>query len=61
MRLMSGSPMKYNVRTEIINSAYRCTVKKIQRDFEILAGTFARHGFRLQRYPRLRSAHREVY
>jgi predicted acylesterase/phospholipase RssA len=61
MRLMSGSPMKYNVRTEIINAAYRFTVRKIQRDFEILSGTFAKHNFRLQRHPRLRTRHLEVY
>jgi len=60
MRLLSGSPMKYNIRTEILNMAYRCTVRKIQRDFEILGGTFAKHGFRLQRYPRLRSIPREI-
>jgi len=60
MRLMSGSPMKYNIRTEILNMAYRCTVRKIQRDFEILSGTFAKHGYRIQRHPRLRTTHHEV-
>jgi predicted acylesterase/phospholipase RssA len=61
MRLMSGSPMKYNIRTEIVNMAYRCTVRKIQRDFEILGPTFAKHNFRLQRHPRLRTAHHKVF
>ena len=60
MRLMSGSPMKYNIRTEIVNMAYRCTVRKIQRDFEILGRTFAKHGFRLQRHPRLRALHHAI-
>ncbi len=60
MKLMSGSPMKYRIRTEIVNAAYRCTVKKIQKDFEILAGTFAKHGLRLQRYPRLKSKHTAI-
>ena len=60
MRLMSGSPMKYNIRTEIVNMAYRCTVRKVQRDFEILGRTFAKHGYRLQRYPRLRAMHNAV-
>ena len=60
MRLMSGSPMKYNIRTEIVNMAYRCTVRKIQRDFEILGRTFAKHGFRLQRHPRLRALHNAI-
>ncbi len=27
MRLLSGSPMKYNIRTEIVNAAYRGTVR----------------------------------
>jgi hypothetical protein len=60
MRLLSGSPMKYSIRAEIMNMAYRCTVRKIQRDFEILSGTFGKHGFRLQRYPRLRAAPQEI-
>ena len=60
MRLMSGSPMKYNIRTEIVNMAYRCTVRKIQRDFEIMGRTFAKHGFRLQRHPRLRALHHAI-
>jgi predicted acylesterase/phospholipase RssA len=61
MRLLSGSPMKYQIRTEILNMAYRSTVRKIQRDFEILGGTFAKHGFRLQRYPRPRAVPHEVH
>jgi predicted acylesterase/phospholipase RssA len=60
MRLMSGSPMKYNIRSEILNMAYRCAVRKIQRDYEILSGTFAKHGYLLQRHPRLRMSHRSV-
>ncbi len=60
MRLMSGSPMKYTVRTEIINMAYRCAVRKIQQDFEILSYTFAKHNLRLQRFPRLRMPHNEI-
>ncbi|MCC6751001.1 MAG: patatin-like phospholipase family protein [Deltaproteobacteria bacterium] len=60
MRLMSGSPMKYNIRTEILNMAYRCAVRRIQRDFEKLEGIFAHHGFRLQRHPRLRGLHQRM-
>jgi predicted acylesterase/phospholipase RssA len=60
MRLLSGSPMKYNIRTEVLNTAYRSTVRKIQRDFEILGGTFAKHGFVLQRFPRLRSVPKTI-
>jgi predicted acylesterase/phospholipase RssA len=61
MRLMSGSPMKYNIRTEILNMSYRYAVRRIQRDFEILSGTFAKHGFPLQRHPRLRTGYRQVF
>lgn len=59
IRLMSGSPMKYNIRSEIINMAYRYAVQRIQRDYEVLMGTFARHHLRLQREPRLRGAYHE--
>lgn len=61
VRLMGGSPMKYNLRTEILNVAYRFAVQRIQRDFEVLRGTFERHGFRLQRHPRLRAEHSAVF
>ncbi|MCK5798838.1 MAG: patatin-like phospholipase family protein [Deltaproteobacteria bacterium] len=61
VRLMGGSPMKYNLRTEILNVAYRSTVKRVQRDFEVLRGTFERHDFRLQRHPRLRAKHTPVW
>ncbi len=60
VRLMSGSPMKYNIRTEILNMAYRSAVRRIQRDFEVLRGTFAKHGFQLQRHPRMRTPYRKV-
>ncbi|MBW2732029.1 MAG: patatin-like phospholipase family protein [Deltaproteobacteria bacterium] len=61
LRLMGGSPMKYNLRTEILNVAYRSTVQRIQRDYEVLQGTFGRHNLRLQRHPRLRGSHRAVF
>ena len=61
IRLMGGSPMRYTMRTEILNMAYRYAVRRIQRDFEVLQGTFARHGFRIQRHPRLRRAHHQVF
>lgn len=61
LRLMGGSPMKYNLRTEILNVAYRAAVQRIRRDYEVLLGTFDRHGFRLQRHPRLRATHRAVF
>lgn len=61
LKLMGGSPMKYQLRTEIVNLSYRLSVQRIQRDFELLEGTFARHDFRLQRHPRLRTQHMPVF
>jgi predicted acylesterase/phospholipase RssA len=60
MRVMSGSPIKYSIRTEILNLSYRSAVRKIQRDFEVLHGMFEKHGFLLQRHPRLRAPYRKV-
>lgn len=60
VRLMGGSPMKYNLRTEIVNVAYRLAVQRIQRDFDVLEGTMNRHGFRMQRHPRLRTEHHVI-
>ena len=60
VRLLSGSPMRYTIRTEILDISYRYAVRRIQRDFEILKGTFGKHGFELQRQPRLRTPHRPL-
>lgn len=54
MRIMSGSPMKYTVRTQIIDLAYRCAVEKIQDRADLLRVHLARHGFQLRRSPRPR-------
>jgi predicted acylesterase/phospholipase RssA len=54
MKIMSGSPMKYTVRTQIIDLAYRCAVEKIQDRADLLRVHLARHGFQLRRAPRPR-------
>jgi len=54
MRIMSGSPMKYTVRTQIIDLAYRCAVEKIQDRADLLRVHLARHGYQLRRAPRPR-------
>jgi len=54
MRIMSGSPMKYTVRTQIIDLAYRCAVQKIQDRADLLRVHLARHDFVLRRVPRPR-------
>ena len=54
MRLLSGSPMKYNLRTQIIDLAYRCAVQKIHDTSELLRVHMARHGFEVRQVPRPR-------
>ena len=52
--VLSGSPMKYNVRTQIIDVAYRCAVEKIQDRADLLRVHMARHGFQVRQAPRPR-------
>ncbi len=54
MKVLSGSPMKYNVRTQIIDLAYRCAVEKIQDKADLLRMHMARHGFQVRHGPRPR-------
>jgi predicted acylesterase/phospholipase RssA len=54
MKVLSGSPMKYNVRTQIIDLAYRCAVEKIQDEADLLRMHMARHGFQVRAVPRPR-------
>jgi predicted acylesterase/phospholipase RssA len=51
MRVLSGSPMKYNMRTQIIDLAYRCAVQKIHDKSELLRIHMARHGFEVRSVP----------
>lgn len=51
MKVLSGSPMKYNVRTQIIDLAYRCAVEKIQDKADLLRMHMARHGFQVRHGP----------
>lgn len=53
-QVLSGSPMKYNVRTQIIDVAYRCAVEKIQDRADLLRVHMARHGFEVRKTPRPR-------
>lgn len=52
--VLSGSPMKYTVRTQIIDVAYRCAVEKIHDRADLLRVHMARHGFQLRSSPRPR-------
>lgn len=54
MKVLSGSPMKYHVRTGIIDLAYRCAVAKIQDKADLLRMHMARHGFQVRSAPQPR-------
>jgi predicted acylesterase/phospholipase RssA len=54
MQALAGSPMKYTVRTQIIDVAYRCAVEKIQDRSELLRIHMARHGFSVRSTPKPR-------
>ncbi|OGR04635.1 MAG: hypothetical protein A2284_11395 [Deltaproteobacteria bacterium RIFOXYA12_FULL_61_11] len=49
MKLMSGSPMKYSIRREIIRLAYNAVIRKLNTDFEFYRSTLNRHGLELRR------------
>jgi len=49
MRLMSGSPMRYNFRMELEELAYQETLLRIGETFAQWSGELARHGFALRR------------
>jgi len=48
MRIMGGSPMKYSIRSEIINLAYRGVASKMNSDFEIFQKKFGKHGLSIR-------------
>lgn len=52
--VLSGSPMKYTVRTQIIDVAYRCAVEMIHDRAELLRVHMASHGFQFRTTPRPR-------
>jgi NTE family protein len=48
MRMLSGSPMKYFYRREIVDVAYENTVQKLKAHLPELTRDFARHGITLR-------------
>lgn len=58
MRLMSGSPMRYNYRMELEELAYHETLVRIEESFAQWSGELARHGFTLRRPSELRDGRR---
>lgn len=58
MRLMSGSPMRYNYRMELEEIAYNETMTRIEESFAQWSGELGRHGFSLRRPSKLREERR---
>ncbi len=45
--LMSGSPMTYKIKTQLIEKAYRSTIKKLRDRYHVYQTKMARYGFHL--------------
>jgi len=58
MRLMSGSPMRYNYRMELEELAYQETLLRIDEGYAQWTGELKRHGFSIRRPSELRAANR---
>ncbi len=57
-RIMSGSPMRYRIRCEIIELAYRSTLKRLIERHEVYSSKLAKHGFILSSIEHLKELER---
>ncbi|MES2613908.1 MAG: patatin-like phospholipase family protein [Bdellovibrionota bacterium] len=48
MEAMAGNPMKYRIRTELVDLGYKSTVSQILASYDAMAHKFAKHGFALK-------------
>ncbi|APJ03430.1 patatin-like phospholipase family protein [Silvanigrella aquatica] len=48
MEAMAGNPMKYYIRTELVELGFRCTISQILSSYDAIAHKFAKHGFALK-------------
>ncbi|MBX9837980.1 MAG: patatin-like phospholipase family protein, partial [Silvanigrellaceae bacterium] len=48
MEAMAGNPMKYYIRTELVDLGYRCTISQILSSYDAIAHKFAKQGFALK-------------
>lgn len=48
MEAMAGNPMKYHIRTGLIDLGYRATCAQILSSYDALSHQFAKHGFQLK-------------
>lgn len=47
-RLMAGSPMRYRIRTQLIETAYRGTLVRLRERYNVYAVKMSRYGFHLR-------------
>jgi len=48
MEAMAGNPMKYQIRTELMNLGFQCTIAQILSAYDVFAHRFAKHGVTLK-------------
>jgi NTE family protein len=58
MRLMSGSPMRYNYRMELEELAYQETLLRVEESYAQFSGELSRHGFQIREPAELRGSGR---
>jgi NTE family protein len=57
-RIMSGSPMRYRIRCEIIELAYRSTLRRLIERHDVYSSKLAKHGFILSSIDHLKELER---
>lgn len=60
-KLMSGSPLKSKLRTEIIESAYRGTLRMLRERHRVYASKLGRHGYTLRPIHQLKILENNYY
>jgi predicted acylesterase/phospholipase RssA len=58
MRLMSGSPMRYNYRIHLEELAYQETLLRVEESYAQFSGELMRHGFQIRQPEELRAERR---
>lgn len=53
-KLMAGSPMRYRIRTQLIEHAYQSTLRRLRERHHVYAAKLSRYGFALAEPDRLR-------
>lgn len=48
MEAMAGNPMKYYIRTELVDLGFKCTISQILSSYDAIAHKFAKQGFALK-------------